>query len=453
MRKAATAVAVGLVLALCGAARGQHGGDVADAQERVAARMQQLEQRLLELTGQFRDREPERAGSIEQALAVSRERLIVARMESVRSLVSQGRYEEAAALQQRLIDDLGEVALALAADRAAQDVARLREIVARLDGLHARQAEALEQLRQALDAQAMAALADVQAGLLGEGRELLAALAGGPGAEAMAAAMGHMSAAAGALSKGGRGKALGEQQEALDALDQARAAVQQAIERMEDQLRARRRAGLRAVFGEMLAEQRAVRLETEMLVATLSAESEVTRTQRLRMAELATREAALVDAAYRAMALLDADGSTSALPAVLRQVRADVGAVAARLGAARLGPEVVLLEEDVEAALQALLNAVSARASDQPAPPDDSTTQRRRGRKASRLVGATAELKLLRALQVQVNLRTAQLEARRGDSWEQVEASRVQTARLAERQTRLASAVRELGEALRGEGP
>jgi hypothetical protein len=422
-------------------------GLVSAAQAQVAERMAQVEQRLLELSAMLRDQQPDRAQQMSRALALSRERFIVANMDRARQLVAQGRYDEASRLQQRILDDVAGVALALSAEPAEGEVSRLRDALARLEALLAAQADALARTRALPegDLSRLQAAVPAQTQVRTQTWQLYDESGGVPGADSLADAVAQMLAAEQALGGGLRAQALEAQLDALEKLGQARQELQQAAERLEAQLRAQQRASLRALVRSMLGEQQAIRAQTEALPAPVEPPVEVPRARQLQLTALAARERGLLAPLDEAGKLLEADGTTAVLPAVLGQVRADMTTCAGWLESGAASQEVIALEQDIEAALQGLLDALYVEPAEPSALPQQAGQKARQARPpAPRLVAPVAELKLTRAMQVRIRDEAARLDALRAGAPELPAALRERAFRLADSQAAMAEAMLKL---------
>ncbi len=213
-----------------------------------------------------------------------------------------------------------------------------------------------------------------------------------------------MSDAEAALNAGSKSDALSAQTTAQQRLEAAAQQLKEAIAALQRTEQAQARAGLVATLQRMLAEQRSVSAQT----ADLQREAEAGptgRAYRLRAQALADREGALQKTAGEALDAVVKDGTTVALPAALRQVDADLGECARLLGQAQTGPQVAGLQSGVESALSALIEAFQA---EQQAQAEQAQAAQQQGGEPPKpaLVGKTAQLKVLRAMQLALNAQT-----------------------------------------------
>jgi len=118
-----------------------------------------------------------------------------------------------------------------------------------------------------------------------------------------------------------------------------------------------------------------------------------------------------------------------ALPAALRQVGTDLGECARLLGEGQTGPQVAGLQQGIEAALSALIDAFQA-AQQAQARPTQKQPQAGTQPLKQPLVGQGGQLKVLRAMQLALNTQTQAPDA--------------DAARLADRQGALAAAAHAL---------
>ena len=118
------------------------------------------------------------------------------------------------------------------------------------------------------------------------------------------------------------------------------------------------------------------------------------------------REAEIIHEADKAINLLQNEGSAVAFPAVFEEVRKDMSRVKERLHDANVGEDTQSIEQDIIEALtqmrDALKKAQAELGKSPPPPPGSSPDQPQ----LQKLLDEIAELKMIRALQKQVNART-----------------------------------------------
>lgn len=423
-------------------------------QSRVRQRMGEVEQRLLEMAGPLEPQQPERAEQLRHAFKLSRDRLIVSRMARIGSLLGQERYAEAAWLQQEVLEDLDRLAGWLNAGQWAGELTRLREALSRLEALARRESDAVRRTRELSrlaaegPSQAHAAAAENQRMIRSHADDLHVELRGGPGADHLAGSLGLMAQAERALRTGADADALAAQLEAGRHLVAAAAEVQRAISRLEAQRRAETRLRLREILRGMLEGQQAILAETKEVDRLVGHQPRPSRAQLLRIAALARREEGLLDAADEALALLEADGTSVALPAALKAVKADIAACAQLLQEGRTGALVQGLQEHVVAILAALIEALRTPEADRLRKLGERPPTKKGKGGAEALVEVVEELKVMRAMQVSLNRQTARADDLRGQSAELTDEVRAEIRRLAQRQGGIRRTVGDLQRAL-----
>ena len=425
---------------------------VSQQQSLARERMQDVERRLLELADLIEPQDPARAAALRRALTVSRQQFVVTNMADIESMLQGGNYGAAAQGEQQVLTALKQLGDILGQEAQPADVKALQAAQARLADLVKRQADAVARTQASPDADALRAAAQTQHGIASDAKSLADDLQGAPPSDELKAALSLMSDAEGALSGGRKAEAIAAQTAAQKQLEDASQALRAAIARQQQADQEQARAGLVTALQHMLDEQKAVRTETEGL-GKEAAGNAAGRAYRLRAIALSEREKALGTAADGVLDSLAKDGTTVALPAALRQVKEDVAECATLLGDARTGPEVTAVQEGVESALAALIDAFQAAQQAQVKPPETPPQEQAPQRESRKppLVDLGQQLKVLKALQLSVNAQTGRLDAQRGAL--DAEAARAQAARLATRQGDLLGVARSLEESASGGEP
>jgi hypothetical protein len=243
------------------------------------------------------------------------------------------------------------------------------------------------------------------------------------------------------LRKAQREGAQEDQEKALDELKQAKADLEKILRQLREEEIEHVLTALEARLAKMLQMQRAVydatiRLENAM-------KQSPAREHEVEAGRLSTREAEIGLEAERALNLLKEDGTSVAFAEALEQMRADIQQVDDRLKAAKVDETTRSIEEDILAALEEMIQALQKemhkreRRKGQPAPPGEPQDPP--------LVDVLAELKMIRALQMRVNTRTARYSKLLGDREQAEHPDLVESLkRLAERQRRIYKITRDL---------
>ena len=203
-----------------------------------------------------------------------------------------------------------------------------------------------------------------------------------------------------------RNDAVQQQEEAIAALEQARAELEEILRQLREEEIEKTLARLEARFRIMLKMQQAVKDGTVLLDRKPAAQRD--RADEIEAGRLARREQLIIAELDKAALLLREDGSAVAFPEAVVQLREDMEHVAERLGQAKIGSPTQQMEQDVIDALQEMIASLEKAQKDlkqkqqgmsRPGEPADPP-----------LVDSISELKMIRALQVRVNRRTAQCD-------------------------------------------
>jgi len=243
------------------------------------------------------------------------------------------------------------------------------------------------------------------------------------------------------LEEAQREGAVEKQEEAIRELEQAKAELEEILRQLREEEIARMLMLLAERFRQMLQMQQGVYDGTVRLDAV--PEDRRDHNHQIEASRLSSREAEIVLEADKALALLREDGSAVAFPEAVGQVRQDMEHVAQRLARAKVGQITQLIEEDIIAALEEMIEALD-KALEEAEQRQQSQDQPPGRPQDPPLVDLLAEVKMIRALQMRVNRRTEQysklIEGEQADSADLLEA----LARLAEQQQRVHQVTRDL---------
>ncbi len=232
-----------------------------------------------------------------------------------------------------------------------------------------------------------------------------------------------------------------DQQKAIEQLEQAKAELEKILRQLREEEMERVLAMLEARFRKMLEMQIEVH-EGTLRLDQLAAEKRG-RDDEIEAGRLSRKEAAIVREADVALNLLREEGSSLAFPEAVGQMRDDMEQITIRLAQVKTDEITQGLEEDVIAALEEMVEALKKAQKDlekkknQQPPQEGMPTD-------MPLVDAIAELKMIRALQMRVNTRTERysqmIEGEQAQRPELLSALE----RLAERQQRIFRVTRDL---------
>jgi hypothetical protein len=193
---------------------------------------------------------------------------------------------------------------------------------------------------------------------------------------------------------------------AEEQLNQARKEVEKRLaelgEKPEDEALER----LETLFAEMLERQRPVTTQTAAFhQERQGAAGELRRAERITIRRLGQEETELAALAARALELIEADGSTVSFPVIVDEMRETLLHIAGRIDKQDTGETTQTMQKEVEKTLEELIEALKVArkggggggggAGGNCKPP---------------LLPNTAELKLLRQLQLRVNRRTVDFQ-------------------------------------------
>jgi hypothetical protein len=440
-------------------------------EQRIADKYRHLEDVLLRIAELGAASDPRRAALLRKAVAQSKEQLIAVRLEQLVELLGKDQLFRALETQTEVDQDLRALLELLMSENRAKRVesekTRIREYLKRINGIIKQQKDlqgrtaggdepkrlAGEQGKVADKTRDLAndVRKNEQKGERGKGKaekEAGTKEGGGgsapakqpdqsqdPAPERLEAAQQRMKEAEAKLGAAQRQGASEKQEEAIRQLQLAKAKLEQILRQLREEEIARTLAMLEARFRKMLEMQEEVLTGTVRLDGVPAAGR--THSHEIEASRLSGRESQILVELDKALLLLRDDGSAVAFLEAARQIRDDVQQLVERLAQAKVGKITQNVEEEVMTALKEMIEALKK------AQKDQSSKKRPPGQPAPGqpqeppLVDALAELKMIRALQMRVNTRTARyakmIEGEQAENAELVEALR----RLAEHQQRI----------------
>ncbi|MBM4078028.1 MAG: hypothetical protein FJ267_20555 [Planctomycetes bacterium] len=245
------------------------------------------------------------------------------------------------------------------------------------------------------------------------------------------------------LEKKRSGAASDKQDKAIAQLMKAKERLEEILRQLREEEREMALTALEARFRDMLLKQEVVNNQTTGLAAVPA--DQRTDRHRSRSIELARSEDDIAILAVKAMALLKEDGSSTAFPEAVDQIRDDMLTVAHRLDRADVGELTQSFEQDIVEALREILDSLQMemeKLKDKKSKQQQS--QQPDQNKPKPMVDKLAELKMLRSLQYRVNRRTKQL-GRMVDGEQSVDPDVVrQLKQLSQRQAKVQKATYDL---------
>ena len=265
-----------------------------------------------------------------------------------------------------------------------------------------------------------------------------------PGQQQIQKAQQHMQQAAGGLDKKNPAQAGEEQDRALEQLEQAREQLEERLRQLREEEKAELLADLEARFRSMLAKQIAINKGTTAL--DQKGKPTWRRADRLLVAKLATDERGVADEAGAALKMLKDDGTSVVFPRVVEQLQEDMLTVATHLAASNVGRLTQEIETEIVRMLKDLIDALEQM---QRSGGGGGGGSGQAGK--APLLPPSAELKLLRAMQIRVNDLTTAFNEIRGDGDALDPALLGEVRKVAGRQDGVAGLARDIIERVNGE--
>jgi hypothetical protein len=441
-------------------------------EQRVAQRYKHLEDVLLRMAELSAANDPRRAALLKKAVAQSKDQLIAVRLDRLVDLLGKDQLSHALENQTEVNQDLRALLELLMSENRAKHIAnersRIREYLKLLNGLIKQQKDIQgrtaggDDLKQLAGQQGKVAEKTVELArdirkneeqkaegsekkAEGEKKEGKPDGQGGPTSpqtpaesppsKRLETARQRMEQAAAKLSEAKRQGADRQQEEAIRELQLAKAELEKILRQLREEEIGRMLAMLEARFRQMLQMQEEVYEGTVRLDKVPSAER--THNHEIESSRLSGKESQILVELDKALVLLRDDGSAVAFLEAAQQMREDIGQIVERLAQAKVGRLTQNSEEDVLAALKEMVEALKKAQKDLENKKQSGAAPMAGKPEDPPLVDLLAELKMIRALQMRVNTRTARyaklIAGEQADNVEIVEA----LGRLGQRQERI----------------
>jgi hypothetical protein len=210
------------------------------------------------------------------------------------------------------------------------------------------------------------------------------------------------------VKKGDNKEASKKQDVAIDKLQKALDELEKRLKQLREKELAKLLQNLEERVAKMLRMQMEVKANTEAInktVQTLGGKPAVAEIQKSQ-AE-ADKEGQIIGEAEKTLKLMEGEGTAVVFAGVLAQVKGDMEAIQKRLNEARVGQDTQQIEQDVIDQLKMMLEALKkARQELENKPSDPKPSDPNAGKQNKKLIDLLNELKLVKALQEQVNKRT-----------------------------------------------
>lgn len=238
------------------------------------------------------------------------------------------------------------------------------------------------------------------------------------------------------IKKGDKSEASKKQDEAIKKLEQALAELEKRLKQLREKELAKLLENLEKRVDKMLRMQTEVKGATESIDKTVKALGGKPAVAEIQKSQAeADKESQIIAEAEKTLKLMEGEGTAVVFAGVLTQVKGDMEAIQKRLNEARVGQDTQQIEQDVIDQLKMMLEALKKAKQELENKPSDSKPSDPNAKKQDqKLIDLLNELKLVKALQEQVNKRT--IMHNKQDPGEQAKDPLVQTElrQLADRQ-------------------
>jgi hypothetical protein len=442
---------------------------VAD-ERRIAEKYKHFEEVLLRMAELSAGVDPRRAALLKKAVAQGKDKLIAVRFDQIVELLGKGQLSRALENQTEIGQELQAVLEMLVSENRAKHIAsekaRLRRYLKEINALIKQQQDIQARTAGGDDAKRLAGeqgkAADKTGRLADEVRKNEGESGKGEGGkeagktadeqksqtdkpaapQRLENARRRMKEAEEKLEQAKRQGAANKQEEAIRELQQAKAKLEAILRQLREEEIERTLSMLETRFRKMLSMQEEVYEGTVRLDKV--PETARTHNEEIEAGRLSGKQSRIVVEIDKALLLLRDDGSAAAMLEVAQQVYDDMQQVVHRLAQAKVGKVTQNIEEDIMTALKEAIEALkkaqqdAAKKKPLPGQPPSGEPQ------DPPLVDILSELKMIRAMQVQVTTRTARyakmLDGEQAENAELLGAIR----RLAERQQRIHRVTRDL---------
>lgn len=227
-----------------------------------------------------------------------------------------------------------------------------------------------------------------------------------PGRKQVQEAYPHQKGAEEDLNRQDRKQASKQETKAIEALAKAVDELEKRLKQLREEEMLKTLAALEARCNRMLAMQIEVYEATKTIHAgVVKNNNQKTTADHQKSQQQATKENEIIVEADKALRLLESEGSAVAFAKVLEEVRGDMQAVRVRLDNTYVDTDTQAIEENIIAMLKDMIQALKK--AQQDIQNNQSNPSNSNNKQNQKLIDLLAELRLIRAMQVQVNQRTA----------------------------------------------
>ncbi|MGH7163481.1 MAG: hypothetical protein ACREID_08345, partial [Planctomycetota bacterium] len=230
-----------------------------------------------------------------------------------------------------------------------------------------------------------------------------------------------------------------DQREALDRLEKAKEELEEALRQLREEMQLMLLDALERRLAKMLQEQERMFRETVSLHLRLRDAKTPAASDQDKARQLGDGEAELSAEAEKLLGVVREEGTTVVIPDVVEDLKGDLDALAARLRRIDAGEYTQRIQQDVIETLRQLIRVIQEERERRQG--GDGGGEGMEGDQEEDLLPTSAELKMLREMQVRVNKRTEEFER-------MVAKEEGERARIAEKQRAVGSLTRSMADKL-----
>lgn len=213
------------------------------------------------------------------------------------------------------------------------------------------------------------------------------------------------------IDKNERKDALNDQEDAKTKLEQARKKLEEILRQMREEEIERVLADLQKRCEKMLQMQEIINAGTRQVHTRIQTLGKPEREDEQNSRRLSEEQDKIVFEADNAIAVIEAEGTAVAFIEVFHQVRNDMMQVSRRLGRIDPGPETQMIEDDIVVTLKEMIDAFKKQQQEQRDKKQNEQQQQNNNNQQD-LIDKLAELRMIKAMQLRVNVRTTQWSKR-----------------------------------------
>ena len=197
-----------------------------------------------------------------------------------------------------------------------------------------------------------------------------------------------------------------DQKEAVERLQKAKKELEDALRQLREEMQLMLLEAMERRFLAMLQKQRQASKDTIALHLRLRQSEDPSRADRDSAARLSSLEAELAAEAEKALEILKEEGSTVVIPEVVEDLKRDFDSLAALLARLQADEYTQQVQRDVETTLEQLVRVIQEEIKRRDQRGQGGGGDGMEGDPEENLLPTSAELKMLKEMQVQVNRRT-----------------------------------------------